>query len=143
MSRLTVLLALAVASCGGGTSSTLTQLRAHATTICSAANVRSYKVATPTWKAGAGRFLKNGIAVLAPELKGLKQLRPPSGEADVYAAAVGALSDEIDALRSAANAISRSEDPVIAYKALQRRLTPLEAQANDAWGALEIPACAS
>jgi hypothetical protein len=141
--RLAVFVALAAAGCGGGTSSTLTQLRAHATTICTAANVRSYRIPSPTWKAGAGRFLKSGIDVLSPELKGLKRLSSPSGEADVYAAGVGALSDEIDALRSAASAISRSEDPVIAYQALQRRLTPLEAQANDAWGALEIPACAS
>ena len=133
---------IAAAGCGGAASPSMTELRARASRICSAANVRSYRIATPTWEEGAGTFLKGGINILSPELKRLRGLSAPGGDADVYAAALSAVSAEVDALRAAEHAISRNEDPVIAYKSLQHHLTPLEAQANDAWGALQIPACA-
>jgi len=133
---------VAAVGCGGRKSPSLTRLRAQATSIWSSATVRAHRIATPAWKAGAGGFLQNGINVLSPELGRLERLAAPSSDADVYTSALNAVSAELTALRSAVTVLKLGENPVLAYKALQHRLTPLEAQANDAWGALQIPACA-
>ena len=81
--------------------------------------------------------------MLDPELRGLRQLQPPSDLRQVYSTAVSSFSQKLDALHQAARAVAGGGDAVVAIKALQQRLAPLEAQEDDAWQALEIPACLS
>ncbi len=134
------LAALTVAACGSSTTSPA-QLRAQATAICQRANVRIGRIATPANASGGLAFLNNGIAALTPELAQLKQLSASGAAADVWNTAVRSLSSELSALQSAAAEIRGGADPVQAYKSLQQTLAPLETQADNAWQALQIPAC--
>ena len=52
-----------------------------------------------------------------------------------------ATADELGALRATLRQLEAGGDPVSLIKALQRRLAPLESEANGAWQALEIPGC--
>jgi hypothetical protein len=135
--------AFAVTGCGSTPPASLVQLRAQATRICSTASRQIGHIATPPSGAGGEVFLDRGIAVLAPEHQALRALGAPTEAADVYRTALGALGGELSALREATRALDRQENPVIAFKTLQQRLTPLETQADDAWQALQIPSCAS
>lgn len=134
------LISLCAAGCGA-TSLSTQELRSQATTLCTAARHQTDRIAAPSSPAGGGLFLSKGIAVLDPELRGLRQLQPPNGLAQVYSTAVSSFSQKLDALHQAARAVAGGGDAVIAIKALQQRLTPLEAQEDGAWRALEIPAC--
>jgi len=138
-----IVAALAVAGCGSSPPPSLIQLRAQATRICSTASRQLGTIATPPSEAQGDAFLKHGIAVLGPELGQLHSLEAPTTAADVYRAALSGLSGELSGLKDAAQALARQEDPVIAFRALQQRLSPLERQADDAWQALQIPTCMS
>lgn len=135
------LVGIGASACGGVDKPTLAQLRSRATLICFAASQQSARIVTPTWNAGSQEFLKHGIGVLAPELRALRLLTPPTGAEEVYANALTAFSGELGALSRAVEALAQSGDPVLTFKALQHRLSPLEARADDAWQALQIPAC--
>jgi hypothetical protein len=135
--------ALAAAGCGSTPPPSLIQLRAQATRICRTASRQIGRIATPASEAGGEAFLKRGIAALAPELRRLRRLAAPGEGADVYTAAISALSGQLDALRQATRALRQQEDPVIAFKTLEHRLAPLQNQADGAWEALEIPTCMS
>jgi hypothetical protein len=135
--------AIAAGGCGGAPPPSLIALRTQATGICSGVSRQIGRIATPRSEAGGEAFLRRGIAVLAPERRQLRSLAAPSEAADVYKAGVRALSGELAALGEATHALAKQQDPVIAFRTLQRRLTPLENQANDAWQALQIPACTS
>lgn len=134
------LTALAVAACGSSSPSD-NQLRSQATAICSHANRVIGRIATPSSASGGGAFLENGIAALKPELQQLKRLPAPGDASDVWSTAIRSLSGELSALNSAAAKIQAGGDPVASYKSLQQTLGPLETQANNAWQALQIPAC--
>jgi len=135
--------AVAAGGCGGAPPPSLLALRTQATRICLGASRQIGRIATPRSEAGGEAFLRRGIVVLAPERRQLRSLAAPSEAADVYRAGVAALSGELGALREATHALAEQQDPVIAFRTLQQRLTPLESQANDAWQALQIPACTS
>jgi hypothetical protein len=109
--------------------------------VCAGTGQRLARVDTPRSEAGGKAFLEHGVAALEPELGRLRALHAPSEAADAYRAAVGALAGELRALKGAVHALDRQQDPVIAFKTLQQRLGPLEARANDAWRALQMPAC--
>lgn len=136
------MVALATAGCGSAPLS-LIQLRQQATRVCARANRRIIAIATPADAAAGDAFLKRGIAALEPELRRIKALHAPNEVADVWTTAVTALSEELAALRSAVRKVGAGADPVLTFRRLQQVLTPLETQANDAWQALEIPACVS
>jgi hypothetical protein len=136
-------LAAGTAGCGSTPPPSLIQLRVQATRICATASRQIGRIATPPSEAGGEAFLERGVAVLAPELRRLRRLTAPSEADDVYRAALSALSEQVDALRQATRALERQEDPVVAFKALQQRLGPLETQADGAWQALEVPTCMS
>jgi hypothetical protein len=105
------------------------------------AGQRFGRIATPRSEASGEAFLKRGVAVLGPELRELRALSPPAEVSDVYRTAVDAVAGELRALHDTVRALGRQQDPVIAFKTLQHHLRPLETQADDAWRALQIPAC--
>jgi hypothetical protein len=131
---------VAAAGCGSASPSQ-TQLRTQATAICSHANRVIGRIATPPAETGGEAFLRRGVAALKPELAQLRQLHPPSDTADVWSTAIRTLSAQLSALESTAQVIQQGGDTTQAYRSLQRTLAPLETEANNAWSALEIPAC--
>jgi hypothetical protein len=138
------LAAVALTGCGGSSDTlSMRALRSRATYLCSNANHLTQAIKTPTSPGAAGPFLDQGIAVLGPELTALRTLRPPSDVADVYSTAIAALSQEVQLLGHVAERVHAGADPVIEMKGLERRLAPLENQADGAWQALQIPACLS
>jgi hypothetical protein len=133
-------LALGLTACGGDTLSTR-ELRSKATNFCTLANKQTIRLAPPTAPTGAAAFISGGAAILRPQLAGLRALHAPSDLAQVYNTAIDGFARKLDALDAAARDLKAGEDPVIAMKTLQTRLTPLEQQEDGAWQALEIPAC--
>lgn len=135
-----LLTAAILVGCGSGLASPVT-LRKHATDICKDASLVNVP-ANPTLIGPLTSFLSRGTANLEAELGQLQRLSAPPGEVGaVYGAALRALAAQVDALRAANVAIKRGEDPAMAFKALQAALAPLEKQADNAWVALQIPAC--
>jgi hypothetical protein len=132
--------ALALAGCGSSPLST-SALRTRATRVCQLANGRAGRIPAPTVPAQATAFLNRGIAVLRPELRALDTLRPGGQAAHVYATALDAVGRELTLIKATTASLGRGGDPVIAIKTLQRQLAPLEAQENQAWETLDIPAC--
>jgi hypothetical protein len=141
--RLAALLAGGAALLAGCGSSTLSsgQLHSRAARICTSAQQRSESIPAPNDPGAAPRFLRRGIAALAPQMTALHKLRPPTDLADDYDAALRASDRELTVLRSTLHALSDGEDPVTAIKALQRKLDPTEDAAAGAWHAVGVPAC--
>ncbi len=135
-----VALALALIGCGSSPLST-GALRTRATRVCRLANARADGIPTPTVPSEAMTFLKRGIAIFSPELNTLVKLRPGGQAAQPYATALGAFRRDLAMVQGTADSLRRGGDPLIAVKTLARQLAPIEAQANAAWEALEIPAC--
>lgn len=133
--------ALAAAGCGGSGPPSLAQLRAQGTRVCSSAGKKIDRIRSATTTTGAERFLNRGIAVLRVELRALERLSAPGDASSVYRSALTALSKELTALEHAVAALGHQQDPATTFSALQRRLGPLEKQADDAWQALQMPAC--
>ena len=133
--------AIVAAGCGSAPPPSLVQLRAKGPRICAAASGRLRRIPTPSTEVGGETFLARAIAVLGPELRELRRSSAPGDGADVYRAALGAITGELRALRGAVRALDRQQDPVIAFKTLQQRLGPLERQADGAWQALQMSAC--
>jgi hypothetical protein len=142
--------ALAIASlaslwlCACGRSSLSTQqLRSQSSRPCRIATRELARIPTPASPSGEAGFLKRGIAVLAPELRSLRGLQPPSGLAHEFSSALRAGTQVLAALRESAHRLATGGDPVVSIKTLQLRLARLETEANSAWEALGIPACVS
>jgi hypothetical protein len=131
---------LALSGCGSAAPST-SQLRAQATRICQRALARSAGIQPPATPAQTASFLRRGIAVLAPELGALRRLRAPSDQTGQYAAALGAMEQELTTLTATLHALDRGADPLSTINALQRKLTPVEARDLAAWRTLGVPAC--
>jgi hypothetical protein len=131
---------LAVAGCGGSSDS-MKKLRAQAGRVCTRALDAGALIQPPAIPAATTAFLRRGIAVLRPELAGLRTLRAPSEQAGAYSAALGALDRELAILSETVHDIDRGADPLLAIKTLQRRLAPVEADGDAAWRTLGIPAC--
>ena len=132
-----------VTGCGGGASGSAERLRRAAARICTAANRRFERLKTPALGRGDEAFLKRGIPVLEGELRQLGAQRADGEDQSVYGRALSATAREIVELRHAVGALDHHQDPAMAFAALQRRLGPLETQANDAWRTLQLPACLS
>ena len=134
--------AVVVGGCGSTPPpSSLVKLRVQGARICAAASGRLGRISTPRSEAGGETFLTRAIAVLGPELRELSRLSAPGDGADVYRAALDATGGELKALGGAVRALDRQQDPVIAFRTLQRRLGPLERRADGAWQALQMPDC--
>jgi hypothetical protein len=137
------LVAILAGGCGGSSPDSMSQLRSQASGICSAASGRMARIATPRRPPASLAFLDRGVAVLEPELRQLRMLRAPAASDGVYAVALTGFAAQLSALSRAASALGHQQDPVRTLQALQRRLAPLETETDDAWRALQIPACAS
>jgi hypothetical protein len=135
------LLALVVASCGSGSSGSIDRLRADATRACRQALDRGSRIRAPAIPAQVSTFLRGGLAVLRPELADLRTLRPPSGQAGTYAAALEALERELTILTSTVHDLDRGADPQTTIRTLAHRLRPVEANGDAAWRTLGVPAC--
>jgi hypothetical protein len=134
------LMALALAGCGSSSLSDR-DLRADATQLCNITRFRTDRI-PPPGSPGAGlAYLRKGVSVLAPELRALRRLGPPSDLAKDYDATVAEFAGTVQALRTAVVGLQRSASPVAAYQALERQLAPLVAQENASWQGLQIPAC--
>jgi hypothetical protein len=132
--------ALALAGCGSSTLSS-GQLHHRAAKICASAQQRSESVPAPSEPGDASRFLRRGIAALAPQVTALHRLKPPSELAGDYDAALRASDRELSLLRSTLHALHAGEDPVTAIKGLQRELDRTEDAAAGAWRAVGVAAC--
>lgn len=139
---LAALLALATAGCGATPLSTAA-LRGHATHICRTALARESRIRTPTSPSQGAAFLRQGVAVLTPELRALRRLDAGGRSAPQLHTAVLALGDELQDMRASARALAGGSDPVQELRTLEQQLTPLEARADAAWHELAIPACAA
>lgn len=80
---------------------------------------------------------------MTPELTDLRRLHPPRALAPEYEAALSNFANELGALRGAVQRLDGGADPISTTAALQRRLSPIEARADGAWRALDVPACVS
>jgi hypothetical protein len=129
-----------LAGCGSRTLSA-GQLHHRAARICTSAQQRSESIPAPDEPEKAARFLRRGIAALAPQLTALHKLKPPDELADDYDAALRASDRELSLLRSTLHALDHGEDPVMAIRALQRKLDPDEDAAAGAWRAVGVHAC--
>jgi hypothetical protein len=136
-----VLLVLALAACGATTSLSEKQLRTRATALCATAARRAGRISTPSTESQGAAFLNRGIGALKPELAGLRALKAPDDVADVYEATLKAFSKQLDELERTVRKLHSGEDPVVAWKTLQTKLTPLESSEDSAWRTLDIPAC--
>src|ERR1700693_654533 len=135
------LLAVAVLTGCGSVSASVIDLRHDAGAICRHTN-RAFRPLPALLAQGQSvAFLSAGIARLRTQLTQLRRVTAPHDVADVYRAALAALGQELDVLDSAVQAIHRGEDPAFAFKALKEQITPIQSQANNAWQALEVPAC--
>jgi hypothetical protein len=134
---------LGLGGCGGSSSLTADQLRARATVLCNLASVQTDRITTPSAPADTGRFLRQGIALIEPELQQLRKLHAPQDIASVYATGTGGMGQELAALRAARASIERGDNAVTATKALGQKLAPLRIEVDGAWRALQIPACLS
>jgi hypothetical protein len=132
--------ALLLAGCGSSTLSA-GQLHHRATRICTSAQQRSESIPAPDEPEKAAQFLRQGVAALAPPLAALHKLKAPDDLADDYDAALRASDRELSLLRSTLHALDRGEDPVMAIRALQRKLDPDEDAAAGAWRAVGVHAC--
>ena len=132
--------AIGLAGCGNSSLSSA-QLRIQADRMCSLANQRTARIPTPATPADTVAFLRRGIGVMRPELVALRSLHPPKDAGDVYSASLTAFSKKLGAMRTTMREISFGHDPVVAIKALQRELAPLEAQEDGGWQALDVSAC--
>jgi hypothetical protein len=133
---------VALAGCGSrGRDLSDKQLGARASLICARANRLMNAIPTPSAPPGSGRFLKGGVAVLAPEYRRLRALRAPSDEARVFAIAITGFGQKLAAMQAAVKTLDRGADPVIAMKTLQQKLAPAESTEDGAWQTLQVPAC--
>jgi hypothetical protein len=142
MIRLAVLasvLTLALAGCGGA--SPIVRFRAQAARVCTRATGQGALIAPPPVPAQTAAFLRRGIAVLRPELAGLRVVHSPSKQAGAYSAALTSLADELTILTSTASDLDRGADPLTTVKTLQHKLAPVEADSDAAWRTLGVPAC--
>jgi hypothetical protein len=87
--------------------------------------------------------VRGGIAALGPALTSLRALHPPGDMADRYRQATDATAAEVGALRSTLKDLTAGDDPVVAIKSLQARLTRPERRAHTAWQSLAIRSCIS
>lgn len=136
--------ALSVLLAGCGTTSlSAAQLRTRATRICAAAELRTDRIATPIRPSQGARFLRLGVAALAPEVTALGQLRPPRDLAGRYRRALAAGDGELRALRFSLRGLKAGDDPVVAIKTLQQQLELLETRGDRFWRSLDVFTCAS
>ena len=138
LAALGLIAAVALAACGNS-SLTPAQVRARAGRICINAANHLDAIRAPTAASGAQTFVRRGIAVLAPEVRRLRALQTRGP----VAGAVRALDGELAALRGTLTGLRSGNDPVVAFKTLQRQLAPLELRVNAAWRTLRIPVCVS
>jgi hypothetical protein len=132
--------AVLLAGCGSSTLSS-GKLRHRAARICTSAQQRSESIPAPGEPGKATRFLRRGVAALAPEMTALHKLKPPGELAADYDSALHASDRELSMLRSTLRALHGGEDPVTAIKALQRDIDPAEEEAAGAWHAVGVAAC--
>jgi hypothetical protein len=140
LAGLLAVLGLALTACGSSSLSA-DQLRSGATRTCNLARRRTDQIPTPTAPAEGIHFLSQGIAALTPMHATLTRFRPPGDLAHDYRTAVDNTGKELAALRFTLTSLKSGNDPIVAMKTLQARLTPLEAKGSAAWRSLQIPAC--
>jgi hypothetical protein len=134
--------ALLLSGCGSSTLSN-TQLRRKAGSICMTAQRSTASITAPTDPADGERFLRRGIAALAPQVAALQKLKPSREEANDYATALRTSERELALLRTTIKGLAAGDDPVVTIKALQGELGPAEDAAGQAWRDVDVPACAT
>jgi hypothetical protein len=135
-----VLFVLLLRGCGDDSLSAK-ELRSQAGEICARANAVTDRVAVPNAQAGGERFLREGLAQLAPASERLAALKPPSELRDDYEQAVTLMRQEVSAIRRAAVSIRSGGEVIDTFSALQQRLSGIVNVENSTWETLDIPAC--
>jgi hypothetical protein len=139
---LAVTVLVALAGCGGLSLSDR-DLRADATAVCSAANARTTRLATPKSPTAGAQFLRRGAAVLAAELRALRMLGPPSDLATRYNATLAELGATVADVRTTIAGIQHGGDAPAAFRALELELAPILVREDASWTSLQIRACIS
>ena len=132
--------ALSVAALAGCGSSSLSaaQMRSRATKICTAtARPHGQDLDAHVTRSGAVAFLNRGIAAIGQEVVQLRAMHASS----TAKTAVDGTAAELAALRFTLKGLQADNDPVVAIKTLQARLTPIERRTDAAWRSLDVPAC--
>jgi hypothetical protein len=144
MKRVAPLVAVAaaalVAGCGSSSLSA-SQLRSQAGQVCALAGHQAEQIKDPAALGGGVVFLRDGIAVLTPELRQLQKLTPSQASERSYATALGAFSGELHDLTTTVRGLDKGDDPVDSIQSLEHHLAPLQTREDVAWRALGIPAC--
>jgi hypothetical protein len=135
------IVAVLIAGCGSSVLSDR-QLRSDATRVCAVTLARLNRISVPSSPTGGEPFLRRGTKALRPEITALRKLSPPEQLQSSYGRALGALRSQLAEMDRTDARLRRGADPVETFHTLAGRLAPLEAQANAAWSALQIPACA-
>lgn len=138
-----VVVAAAIAGCGGGSRLSSSDLHNQATQICALTNKQTSRIKSPSSPAGSAVFLRQGITALTPEVTQLRKLRPPADAEDVYTTATTASAKKLELLRTASRQLARGDDPVSTMQTLEQQLAPVVQQENGAWQSLGIPDCVS
>jgi hypothetical protein len=115
MKRVAPLVAVAaaalVAGCGSSSLSA-SQLRSQAGQVCALAGHQAEQIKDPAALGGGVVFLRDGIAVLTPELRQLQKLTPSQASERSYATALGAFSGELHDLTTTVRGLDKGDDPV-------------------------------
>jgi hypothetical protein len=142
LAAVALLAAAVVAGCGSSALSSPVALRTRATDACRDTSPVIPPAAPEPTPKQLVVFLSEGAQGLKKELSQLRRLHLAAGEVDtVFTTALTAVQGQVSALDQTVEVIKGGEDPVLAFKALQQKLGPLEKQADNAWSALQIPAC--
>jgi hypothetical protein len=136
-----LIVAVLIAGCGSSVLSDR-QLRSDATRVCAVTLTRLNRISVPSSPTGGEPFLRRGTRALRPEITALRKLSPPEQLQSSYNRALDALRSQLAEMDGTDARLRRGADPVEAFHTLAGGLAPLEAQANAAWSALQIPACA-
>lgn len=135
-----VLFVLLLRGCGDDTLSAK-ELRSQAGEICARANAVTDRVAVPNAQSGGERFLREGLAQLAPASERLAALKPPAELRDDYEQAVTLIRQEVALIRRAAASIRSGGDVIDTFSGLQQRLSGVVNVENSTWETLDIQAC--
>ena len=133
-----VIVLLTVAGCGAD-GLTLAQVRARATLICDTAADRTAHIRLPADPSGGPRFLEQGIAALAPELRALRAL----GDHGNLHTAVAAMTASWPRCARRGRACGPATTRWWPSRPCSSSCSYSSARANAAWRELKVPACVS
>jgi hypothetical protein len=137
-----LLVVLLLKSCGDDSLSE-GELRTQAGAICARVSEATDRVAVPNAPAGGERFLREGLVLMIPAIRRLRELKAPEKLRGSYEHAIAATQHQLDLIADELREIRSGGDAIGGFQVLQRELDTASAIANSSWTTLHIPACVS